>query len=176
MEATVIDAPGDHVLAEFPDAMEAVACAVEIQKELKSRNDEVPEPRRMEFRFGIDRGEVVKKEGTIFGDGVNIAVRLQSFADAGGICVSGAVYEQIKDKSNTEIRLSWQAKCTEYKGPCSDIPGVARGRNGFVRTKVAKVRIKLLETVFYCHYHHCGFGWFSQRSLATLPETVPAHC
>jgi adenylate cyclase len=96
---TVTDAPGDHVLAEFPDAMEAVACAVEIQKELKSRNAEVPEPRRMEFRFGIDLDEVIKKEGTIYGDGVDIAVRLQSFADAGGICVSGAVYEQIKDTS-----------------------------------------------------------------------------
>jgi adenylate cyclase len=95
----VCDAPDDHMLAEFPDAMEAVQCAVEIQKELKSRNDKLPEPRRMEFRFGIDRGEVVKKEGTIYGDGVDIAVRLQSFAEAGGICVSGAVHEQIKDTS-----------------------------------------------------------------------------
>jgi adenylate cyclase len=106
----VCDAPHDHVLAEFPDAMEAVACAIEIQKELKSRNDELPEPRRMEFRFGIDRGEIVKKEGTMFGDGVNISVRIQSFADAGGICVSGAVYEKIKDKP--DLRFDYLGKQT----------------------------------------------------------------
>jgi len=95
----LIDTPGDHVLAEFPDAREAVACAVEIQKKLKSCNDDLIEPRRLEFRFGIALGEIVEKENTILGDGVNIAVRLESFADAGGICVSRAVYEQIKDKS-----------------------------------------------------------------------------
>ena len=106
----VCDAPHDHVLAEFTDALEAVACAIEIQKELKSCNDELPEPRRMEFRFGIDRGEIVKKEGTMFGDGVNISVRIQSFADAGGICVSGAVYEKIKDKP--DLRFDYLGKQT----------------------------------------------------------------
>jgi adenylate cyclase len=104
----VIDAPGDHVLAEFSDTMGAVQCAVSIQKELKSRNDKLPEPRRMEFRFGIDRGEVVTKEETIYGDGVNVAVRIQSFADAGGICVSGAVYEQVKGKS--DLRFDYLGK------------------------------------------------------------------
>ena len=105
-----IDTPGDHVLAEFPDVMEAVQCAVEMQKELKSRNDELPEPRRMEFRFGLDLGEVLQKEETIFGDGVNIAVRIQSFADAGGICLSGKVYEQIKSK--LEFRYDYLGKPT----------------------------------------------------------------
>jgi adenylate cyclase len=106
----VINAPVDHVLAEFPNTIEAVRCAVEIQKELKNRNDEIPEPQRMEFRFGIDRGEIVKKEGAIFGDGVNIAVRIRSFADAGGICVSAAVYEQIKDTST--LRFDYLGKQT----------------------------------------------------------------
>ena len=113
----VCDAPDDHVLAEFPDAMEAVQCAAEIQKELKSRNDEVPEPRRMEFRFGIDRGVVVKKEGTIYGDGVNVAVRIQSFADAGGTCVSGAVYELIKDKSKLRFDYLGKQNVQNIKDP-----------------------------------------------------------
>jgi class 3 adenylate cyclase len=104
----VVDAPGDHVLAEFSDVMKSVQCAVDIQKELKKRNDELPEPRRMEFRFGIDLGEVSQKEGTIFGEGVNTAVRLQSFADAGGICLSGKVFEQIKNKS--ELRYDYLGK------------------------------------------------------------------
>ncbi len=93
-----IDAPGDHVLAEFPSVADAVQCAVDIQKELKNRNDELPEPRRMEFRFGINLGEVSEKEENIFGDGLNVAVRIQILADPGGICLSGIVYEQIKDK------------------------------------------------------------------------------
>ena len=106
----VIDAPGDHVLAEFSDAIDAVCCAVEIQKELKNRNDVLPEPRRLEYRFGIAIGEVLKKDETIFGDGVNIAVRIQNFADAGGICLSGTVCEQIKNKS--EHRYDYIGKQT----------------------------------------------------------------
>jgi adenylate cyclase len=113
----VIDAPGDHLLTEFPDTIRAVQCAVEIQKELKNRNDEIPEPQRMEFRFGIDRGEIVKKEGSIFGDGVNVAVRIRSFADAGGICVSGAVYEQIKDTPSLRFDNLGKQRVQNIKEP-----------------------------------------------------------
>jgi len=98
-QGKVIDAPGDNVLAEFPNVVDAVQCAVEIQKELNNRNDELPEHRRMEFRFGINLGEVSEKEEKIFGDGLNVAARIQNLADAGGICLSRIVYEQIKDKS-----------------------------------------------------------------------------
>ena len=97
-QGKVIDAPGDNVLAEFPNVVDAVQCAVEIQKELNNRNDELPEHRRMEFRFGINLGEVSEKEEKIFGDGLNVAARIQNLADAGGICLSRIVYEQIKDK------------------------------------------------------------------------------
>ncbi|MGD1152147.1 MAG: tetratricopeptide repeat protein [Syntrophales bacterium] len=106
----VIDAPGDHVLAEFPSVADAVQCAVDIQKELKNRNDELPEPRRMEYRFGINLGEVSEKEEKIFGDGLNVATRIQNLADAGGICLSGIVYEQIKDK--LELRYEYIGKQT----------------------------------------------------------------
>ncbi|HBH87531.1 MAG TPA: hypothetical protein DDY17_08035 [Syntrophaceae bacterium] len=109
-QGKVIDAPGDNVHAEFPSVMDAVQCAVEIQKELKNRNDELPEPRRMEFRFGINLGEVSEKEGKVFGDGLNVAARIQLLADAGGICLSGTVYEQIKDK--LEFRYEYIGKQT----------------------------------------------------------------
>src|SRR5512139_1570161 len=85
----VVDAPGDNVLAEFASVVDAVECGVEIQKELKTRNAELPENRRMEFRIGINLGEVVEEEIKIFGDGVNIATRVQSLADGGGLCISG---------------------------------------------------------------------------------------
>jgi len=94
----VVDAPGDNLLAEFGSVVDAVECAVEIQKELKSRNAEFPENRRMEFRIGINLGDVVEEGEKIFGDGVNIAARMEGLAEAGGICISGTVYEHIKNK------------------------------------------------------------------------------
>ena len=78
--------------------VDAVACAVEIQKELKSRNDALPENRRMEFRIGINLGDVIEKGERIYGDGVNIAARIESLAEGGGICISGSTYEQVEHK------------------------------------------------------------------------------
>jgi adenylate cyclase len=94
----VVDSPGDNLLAEFGSVVDAVQCAVEIQKELNDRNDELPDNRRMEFRVGVHLGDVIEDENRIYGDGVNIAARLESLADAGGICISGSVYKQVKNK------------------------------------------------------------------------------
>jgi adenylate cyclase len=94
----IVDAPGDNVLAEFASVVDAVQCAVEIQKELKAKNSELPENRRMEFRIGVNLGDVVEEEGKIFGDGVNIAARLESLSDAGGVCISGSAYDFVGKK------------------------------------------------------------------------------
>jgi len=94
----VVDAPGDNVLAEFGSVVDAVQCAVEIQKELKTRNAELSENRRMEFRIGVNLGDVVEDGEQIFGDGVNIAARLESLSDAGGVSISGTAYDQVKNK------------------------------------------------------------------------------
>src|SRR4030042_2993922 len=94
----VVDAPGDNVLAEFGSVVDAVRCAVEIQKELKTRNAEFPENRRMEFRIGVNLGDVVEDGEQLLGDGVNIAARLESLADAGGICISGTAFDQVRNK------------------------------------------------------------------------------
>ncbi len=94
----VVDAPGDNVLAEFASVVDAVECAVEIQKVLKTRNAELPENRRMEFRIGVNLGDVIEEEGRIYGDGVNIAARVQSLADGGGICISGTAFDQVENK------------------------------------------------------------------------------
>jgi adenylate cyclase len=98
----VVDAPGDNLLADFASVVDAVQCAVEIQKELKVRNDKLPLNRRMEFRIGINVGDVVEEEDKIFGDGVNIAARMESLAEGGGIRISGIVYDQVKNK------LTWR--------------------------------------------------------------------
>jgi adenylate cyclase len=96
----VVDAPGDNVLAQFGSVVDAVQCAVEIQKELKTRNAELPENRRMEFRIGVNLGDVVEDGEQILGDGVNIAARLESLSEAGGICISGTAFDQVKNKLN----------------------------------------------------------------------------
>jgi adenylate cyclase len=94
----VIDSPGDNLLAEFGSVVDAVRCAVEIQEEMKERNADLPENRRMEFRIGVNLGDVIEDENRIYGDGVNIAARVEGLADGGGICISGSVYRQVKNK------------------------------------------------------------------------------
>ena len=87
----VVDSPGDNILSEFTSAVDAVNCAVEIQRELAERNAGLPDNRKMEFRIGINVGDVVEEEGRIYGDGVNIAARVESLSEAGGICISVSV-------------------------------------------------------------------------------------
>lgn len=94
----VVDSPGDNLLAEFLSVVDAVRCAVEIQEELKVRNAELPENRRMVFRIGINLGDVVEEGERIYGDGINIAARIEGLAEGGGICISGTVYDSIKNK------------------------------------------------------------------------------
>jgi len=94
----VVDSPGDNLLAEFSSVVDAVRCAVEIQEELKARNAELPENRKMEFRIGVNLGDVIVEGERIYGDGVNIAARVEGLAEGGGVCVSGTVYDQIKNK------------------------------------------------------------------------------
>jgi TolB-like protein/Flp pilus assembly protein TadD len=94
----VVDSPGDNLLADFTSVVDAVRCAVEIQEELRVRNAELPENRRMKFRIGINLGDVVQEGERIYGDGVNIAARLETLSEAGGICVSRPVHDQVRRK------------------------------------------------------------------------------
>jgi len=94
----VIDSPGDNILAEFGSVVDAVQCSVAAQNEFKARNAELPENRRMEFRIGINLGDVIEEENRIYGDGVNIAARLEALADPGGICISKTAFDQIESK------------------------------------------------------------------------------
>jgi class 3 adenylate cyclase len=94
----VVDSTGDNLLAEFTSVRDAVQCAVVIQHELKAKNDKLSENRRMEFRIGINLGDVVEDGDRIYGDGVNLAARIESLAEGGGICISGTVFDQIENK------------------------------------------------------------------------------
>jgi adenylate cyclase len=94
----VIDSPGDNLLADFASVVDAVQCGVAVQKELQSRNADLPENKKMEFRIGINLGDVIEEGDRIYGDGVNIAARLEALADPGGICVSKTAFDQIETK------------------------------------------------------------------------------
>ena len=94
----VVDSPGDNLLAEFSSVVDAVQCAVAVQNEIQTRNADLPDNRRMEFRIGINLGDVIDEDGRIYGDGVNISARLEALADPGGICVSKTAFDQIETK------------------------------------------------------------------------------
>ncbi len=98
----VVDAPGDNLLAEFGSVVDAVNGAVEIQRELAERNAELPENCQMQFRIGVNLGDVIEEGERIYGDGVNIAARMERLAEPGGICISGTVYDSIVIKLGLE--------------------------------------------------------------------------
>jgi adenylate cyclase len=94
----VVDSPGDNVLAEFASVVDALECSIEIQKNLKTKNDALPDSRKMEFRIGVNLGDVIEDEERVYGDGVNIAARIEGLAEPGGICISGSAFEQVRNK------------------------------------------------------------------------------
>ena len=94
----IVKTTGDGLLIEFASVVDAVRCAVEVQRGMAERNAEVPEARRIEFRIGINLGDIIRDGRDIFGDGVNIAARLEALSEPGGICVSGIVHDQVRDK------------------------------------------------------------------------------
>jgi TolB-like protein/class 3 adenylate cyclase/tetratricopeptide (TPR) repeat protein len=94
----IVKTTGDGLLVEFASVVDAVRCAVEVQREMIARNTDVPIERRLEFRMGINVGDIIIEDGDIFGDGVNIAARLEALAEPGGICVSAAAHEQVRDR------------------------------------------------------------------------------
>jgi adenylate cyclase len=98
----IVDSPGDNILAEFPSVVDSVNCTVEIQRELAGRNAELTDNRKMRFRIGVNLGDVIEEDGRIYGDGVNIAARVESLCDAGDICLSGRAYDQVENKLELE--------------------------------------------------------------------------
>ncbi len=94
----IVKTTGDGLLVEFGSVVDAVRCAVDVQREMAVRNASVPVEGRIEFRIGINLGDIIKDRGDIHGDGVNVAARLEALAEPGGICVSRVVRDQVRDK------------------------------------------------------------------------------
>ncbi len=104
-DGRVVDTAGDSVLAVFESVVEAVHCAADVQGELGRRNADLPEDRRMAFRIGVNLGDIFQQDdGTVYGDGVNVAARLESLAEPGGVCLSGGAHEQVEGKTDLDFQ------------------------------------------------------------------------
>ena len=97
-QGRIVGSAGDSLLIEFASAVNAVQCAVEVQRELSGRNANLPEDQRMAFRMGVNLGDVIAEDDTIHGDGVNIAARLEKLAEPGAVCIARTIYDQVKGK------------------------------------------------------------------------------
>src|SRR5438105_4105239 len=97
-QGNIIKTTGDGMLVEFQSVADAVRCAVEVQDRMRRRNSDLPDERRMEFRIGINLGDIIFEEGDIYGEGVNVAARVEQLADPGGICVTAAVHGQVEGR------------------------------------------------------------------------------
>ncbi|MEE9611270.1 MAG: adenylate/guanylate cyclase domain-containing protein [Desulfatiglandales bacterium] len=132
----MVDSVGDNLLAEFASVVDAVDCAVEVQQELKVKNTELPAHRKMEFRIGINLGDVIVEGERIYGDGVNIAARIEGLAEGGGICISGTVHDHIENKLALEYNYLGEKAVKNIQKPVrvyrirleadDAVPGVSR--------------------------------------------------
>src|ERR1700761_3268923 len=116
-DGRIVNTWGDALIAEFVSVVEAVQCAIETQQELSSHNDGMPEPQRMRFRIGINLGDVMVEGDDVYGDGVNIAARLQELAEPGGILISGPVYEQVHNKLSIGFDCLGQQRLKNVANP-----------------------------------------------------------
>ena len=130
----IVNTAGDGLMAEFPSVVEAVQCAAEIQRELGRRNDSLETARRMDFRIGINLGDVMVDGDDLFGEGVNIASRLEGLATAGGICISGTAYDQVHNKLSLGYEFMGKQAVKNIAGEIPvyriDLDGNAPSRRG----------------------------------------------
>ena len=137
----IVKLMGDGALVEFPSAVDAVECAVAIQKGVSEREAIKPEDRRIAFRIGINIGDIIIEDDDILGDGVNVAARLEALAEPGGICVARNVYNQVKAKLDLAVRDYGRASGQEHRRAGGDIPRGARwGGDGPGGNPVARPR------------------------------------
>jgi class 3 adenylate cyclase len=111
-DGRLIKTTGDGLLAEFQSVVEAVRCAIEVQRGATERSASFPEAQRIRFRIGINLGDIIVEEGDIYGDGVNVAARLESLAEPGGILMSGTAYDHVKTK--IEVGFGYLEERQEY--------------------------------------------------------------
>ena len=145
----IIDTAGDGIMAEFPSVSGAAECALEIQTVMAERNDGVPESRRMQFRIGINLGDIIHDESRVYGDGINIAARLESMAEPGGICVSRPVFDQVGRTLKAEFQALGPRTFKNISRPVEVFAIVAQGTGSETRV-AAPDPLELPQEVRFC--------------------------
>jgi len=176
----VVDSPGDNVLAEFSSVVDAVQCAVAVQNEFEIHNAELAENRKMEFRIGINLGDVIDEEDRIYGDGVNIAARLESLADPGGICVSKTAFDQIETKLPLGYEYLGEQSVKNIPKPVSayrvlmkpDAAGKVIGENRFLGRFSRKTAIAAIIFLLMVAGGLVGWNIYLQQSKKVKPASV----
>ena len=169
----VVDSPGDNILAEFTSVVDAVNCAVEIQRELAERNADLPAERKMQFRIGINLGDVIQEGERIYGDGVNIAARMEGLAEGGGICISGTVYDAIEAKLGLEYEYLGEQEVKNIDKPVRayrvlSFPGAAAHRVIRAKKHVRRKWLGFLTTVAVLVLGAAVFIWNFYLRLPTV--------
>ena len=142
----VFNTAGDAILAEFPSAVEAVRCATEIQTALQTRNEHLPPELKMLFRMGINLGDVVVQDGDLLGDGVNVASRIQTIAEPGGICISGSVYDQIQNKLSLQFKALGDQNFKNVGQPVRTFT-ITHGEAGALPSSMRRIGANTLRTL-----------------------------
>ena len=145
----IVKTTGDGFLAEFPSVIEAVICAVEFQRGMRERNRDVLPDKRIEFRAGINIGDVIEDGGDIFGDGVNVAARLESIADRGGICISRQVLDQIEGKLQLGMRQLGRQNLKNISRPI-EVYAIAVDEDAIFPSSRVLEAANLKQTIRYC--------------------------
>jgi TolB-like protein/class 3 adenylate cyclase/Flp pilus assembly protein TadD len=173
----VVDAPGDNLLAEFVSVVDAVNCAVEIQRDLAERNQELPSDKRMHFRIGVNLGDVVEEKDRIYGDGINIAARMESLCEGGGVYISGTAYEVVENKLDLEFEDLGEHEVKNIAKPVRvyrvlSYPGAAAHSVIKAKSATAKTwRNLLFLSTSVLLAVAAVFGWHFYRRI-TLVETA----
>ena len=195
----VVDSPGDNILSEFRSIVDAVKCAVAIQEGLRAENDKLPENRQMNFRIGVNLGDVIQDGDRIYGDGVNIAARIEGLADPGGVAISGTAFDNIRNKLDCGYQFSGEHSVKNIANPVRvykvltnpECAGKVIGGKrflGWMSRRVAMAFILALAIVtgglvsYYIYLHQSGriepasidkmaFPLPDEHSIAVLPFT-----
>ena len=176
----VVDSPGDNLLAEFSSVVDAVQCAVAVQNEFETRNAELAENRRMEFRIGINLGDVIDEKERIYGDGVNVAARLEALADPGGICVSKTAFDQIETKLPLGYEYLGEQSVKNIPKPVGayrvlmkpDAAGKVIGEKRFLGKLSRKMALAAIIVLFIVAGGLIGWNIYLQQSKKVEPASI----
>jgi len=176
----VVDSPGDNLLAEFSSVVDAVQSAVAVQNEIQAQNADLPDNRRMEFRIGVNLGDVIDEEDRIYGDGVNIAARLEALADPGGICVSRTAFDQIETKLPLGYEYLGDQSVKNIPKPVGayrvlmkpDAAGKVIGEKRFIGRFSRKTAMATIIVLFIVAGGLIGWNIYLQQSKKIEPASV----